>query len=64
MKDFDRWRSGLAGRPNATFHSYSDLNHLLFQLRGRACLWNIKFQRTFPKPVIDDIAAWITAAKR
>ena len=28
-KDFNLWKSGLAGRKDTTFHSYPPLNHLM-----------------------------------
>lgn len=62
-KDFDRWQSGMAGRPNATFHSYADLNHLFMSGKGRSLPAEYVNPAHVAPGVIGDIADWIGGSK-
>jgi dienelactone hydrolase len=63
QKDFDRWKSALAKRPNATFHSYPDLNHLFISGKGRSLPAEYVNPANVSPAVIGDIADWIAASK-
>jgi fermentation-respiration switch protein FrsA (DUF1100 family) len=63
MKDFDRWKSALAGRPNATFHSYPDLNHLFISGTGKSLPAEYLVPSNVSSAVIGDIADWIAGSK-
>ncbi len=63
MKDFDRWRSALANRSNASFRSYPDLNHLFMHGEGTSVPTEYLTPGNVSSAVIDDIAKWIAASK-
>jgi len=63
MKDFERWKSALANRANATFHSYPDLNHLFISGKGKSVPAEYVTPGNVSADVISDIASWIAASK-
>jgi uncharacterized protein len=63
QKDFNRWKSALGDRANATFHAYPDLNHLFMSGKGRSLPAEYVNPSNVSSAVIDDIAAWIAAEK-
>ena len=62
MKDFERWKSVLADRPNATFHSYPDLNHLFISGKGKSVPAEYVAPANVSAELIGDIANWIVVA--
>ncbi|MGH9583891.1 MAG: alpha/beta fold hydrolase [Bryobacteraceae bacterium] len=62
--DFDLWKSALAGKPNATFHYYPDLNHLFMPGQGKSTPAEYNRPGHVSVNVVDQIAAWIKAAGR
>ncbi|MEG3030356.1 MAG: alpha/beta hydrolase [Oscillospiraceae bacterium] len=60
-KDFDYWKSELAGKDNATFKLYDNLNHLFMQskYKGKMDVTEYDVPGTVEKQVTDDIAQWI-----
>ena len=64
MKDFNRWKSALAGRPNVTFRSYPDLNHLMMAGKEKSVPAEYLVLGNVSVTVIDDIAAWIDGLKK
>ncbi len=64
MKDFERWKSGLAGRTNVTFHSYPELNHLFIAGMGKSLPADYAVPANVSPKVIGDIADWIAASKK
>ncbi len=59
--DFAGWQQALAGRDDATFHFYADLNHLFAPGEGKATPEEYERPNHVAVRVIDDIAAWIAA---
>jgi dienelactone hydrolase len=64
MEDFKRWQEALKGRPSATFKSYPTLNHLFMPGTGPSLPAEYQKPGHVAEPVIVDIAAWITTARR
>jgi uncharacterized protein len=64
MKDFNRWKSALAGHPNITFHSYPDLNHLMMTGKEKSLPAEYLVLGNVSVTVIDDIAGWIDGLKK
>ncbi|MEG0020196.1 MAG: alpha/beta fold hydrolase, partial [Oscillospiraceae bacterium] len=60
-KDFDYWKNELAGKDNATFKLYDNLNHLFMQskYKGKMDVTEYDVPGTVEKQVTDDIAQWI-----
>jgi dienelactone hydrolase len=61
--DFEGWKGAFAGTANATFRLYPDLNHLFMSGRGRSTPAEYEKAGHVSRSVIDDIAAWIRAAR-
>ncbi len=59
MKDFNLWKSGLAGRKDTTFHSYPALNHLLVAGQGKSSEAEYKKPGHVAPELVDDIAKWV-----
>lgn len=58
-KDFGIWKSGLAGRSNATFKEYPSLNHLFVSGDGKPAPSEYLKAGNVDNAVVSDIAAWI-----
>lgn len=58
-KDFQAWKQGLAGKKNATFRHYPELNHLFAPGEGKST--PAEYERTshVARQVIENIAGWI-----
>jgi fermentation-respiration switch protein FrsA (DUF1100 family) len=61
MKDFEIWRSGLAGRKAVSFHSYPALNHLFMAGEGKPTPAEYRIPSNVSAQVVGDIAAWLSA---
>ncbi len=61
--DFAGWQRALAGKPNATFHRYRELNHLFMPATSRGPL-DYRTPGHVAPEVIADLAAWIAANSR
>ncbi|MBV8845140.1 MAG: alpha/beta fold hydrolase, partial [Bryobacterales bacterium] len=61
MKDFEQWKSRLGAQPNATFHSYPDLNHLFISGKARSVPAEYLIPGNVSADVIAAIADWIAA---
>jgi dienelactone hydrolase len=59
MKDFERWRTALDGRPNVALRLYPRLNHLFIDGDGISMPAEYMTPGRVADAVIDDIAAWI-----
>jgi len=59
MKDFERWKQALAGRPNVTLKSYPSLNHLFAAGEGKSTPAEYQKPGHVAEEVIEDIARWI-----
>lgn len=59
MKDFALWKSALNGRPNVTFHTYPNLNHLFIAGEGKSRPGEYEEQGHVDERVVADIANWI-----
>lgn len=59
--DFEFWKKELAGKENATFKLYDNLNHLFMQstYKGEMNMAEYDLPGTVEKQVTDDIAQWI-----
>ncbi len=60
-KDFEGWRAGLAGAPNATFRLFPKLNHLFVEGEGPATPGEYKREGHVSVEVVEEIAAWAGA---
>jgi dienelactone hydrolase len=60
--DFDGWKKGLTGHANATLKSYASLNHLFIAGSGPSSPGEYARPGHVSKEVVQDIAAWVTAA--
>ncbi|HTX36056.1 MAG TPA: hypothetical protein VME43_13590 [Bryobacteraceae bacterium] len=58
-KDFNLWKTGLAGRKDTTFHSYPGLNHLLVAGQGKSTEAEYHKPGHVAPEVVDDIAKWV-----
>jgi len=58
-KDFDLWKTALAGKTNAEFKEYPALNNLFISGDGKPGPSDYLKQGNVDPAVIDDIAAWI-----
>jgi len=58
-KDFEIWKTALAGRGNAEFKQYPTLNHLFISGAGKPGPSDYLKQGNVDSAVIDDIATWI-----
>lgn len=59
QKDFDLWKSGLAGNSNAEFKFYPELNHLLSQQIEKGTGTQYQSFSSVSATLINDIVAWI-----
>ena len=59
MTDFNLWKTGLADRKNAAFHSYPKLNHLFLAGEGKSTPDEYQAGGHVAVEVIDDMARWI-----
>jgi dienelactone hydrolase len=59
MKDFNQWKSGLAGRKNVTLKSYPALNHFFIAGEGKSTEAEYRKPGHIAPEVIDEIAKWI-----
>jgi len=59
MTDFNLWKTGLANRKNAAFHSYPKLNHLFLAGEGKSTPDEYQAGGHVAVEVIDDMARWI-----
>jgi len=58
-KDFDLWKSGLAGRKDATLRSFPSLNHLMVAGQGKGTEAEYRKPGHVAPEVVDEIAKWI-----
>ncbi len=58
MKDFNLWKTGLAGRKDATFRSYPALNHLSVAGQGKSTDAEYRKPGHVAQEVVDEIAKW------
>lgn len=61
MKDFDLWQTGLANRPNTTFHAFPALNHLFIAGKGKSTPQEYEAQAHVAPEVIDSVGNWVLA---
>lgn len=61
MEDFTAWRAALGHRPDVTFSSYPDLNHLLMAGTGKSTPAEYRVEGHVADAVVKDIAAWVAA---
>ena len=59
MKDFNLWKTGLAGRKETTFHSYPALNHLLIAGQGKSSEAEYRKPGHVAEEAVDEIAKWV-----
>ncbi|WP_316831206.1 DUF3887 domain-containing protein [Pedobacter aquatilis] len=59
QQDFDLWKAGLAGNPNAEFKFYPELNHLLSQQVEKGTGTQYQAFSSVSASLINDIVAWI-----
>jgi hypothetical protein len=59
MAEFERWKTGLAGKPNVTFRSYSALNHQFMPGTGPSVPAEYFVPGHVDPQLIDDLANWI-----
>jgi uncharacterized protein len=64
MEDFGLWKTGLAGSPQASFHSYPALNHLFIPGEGPASPAEYRKAGNVAPAAIDDIAQWLSERKQ
>ena len=60
-KDFQLWKSGLAGRKGAEFHNYPPLNHLFIAGEGKPSPAEYRIPGNVSAEVINDVARWLAA---
>lgn len=63
LKDFQLWKTGLAGRPAIEFHSYPALNHLFITGEGKPSPAEYRIPGNVSADVITDMAKWLVAQK-
>jgi dipeptidyl aminopeptidase/acylaminoacyl peptidase len=63
VKEYERWRSALAGRADVTFRSYPPLNHLFIAGSGPSLPAEYFRPGHVDEQVIADVADWIRSAK-
>jgi dienelactone hydrolase len=59
MKDFTMWKTGLAGRSDAQFHSYPALNHFFVAGEGKSMPAEYRKPGHVAPEVVDEIAKWL-----
>jgi pimeloyl-ACP methyl ester carboxylesterase len=63
MKDFDLWKSALAGRSNVAFMSFPALNHLFMAGEGKSSPAEYRVAGNFSVEAVGGIANWLLAQK-
>jgi dienelactone hydrolase len=63
MKDFERWRTGLASKRGATLKTYPTLNHLFVSGSGKPSPAEYNAPGHVAEGVVDDIAGWVVAPR-
>jgi hypothetical protein len=63
MKDFDLWKSAMAGRSDATFHAYPALNHLFIGGEGKSTPAEYRVPGNVSPEPVDGIATWLLAQR-
>ena len=63
-KDFNEWKTLLAGKPNVEFKLYPNLNHLFMQSSGEKSLADYDGKANVDPQVITDIAQWVLAQSK
>jgi dienelactone hydrolase len=61
MRDFEMWKSGLAGRKSTQFRSYPALNHLFMAGEGKPSPTEYRIASNVSGQVIGDMAEWLAA---
>jgi dienelactone hydrolase len=64
MQDFNLWKSAMAARRDATFHSYPALNHLFIAGKGGSSPGEYRVPANVSLEVVRDIADWVHAQRR
>ena len=64
MKDFDIWKSAMAGQRDVTFHSYPGLNHLFEVGNGKSTPGEYRVPGNVSGEALRDIAEWIHARSK
>jgi dipeptidyl aminopeptidase/acylaminoacyl peptidase len=64
MEDLAIWKSGLVGAKDVMFQTYAALNHLFIAGQGAPSPAEYRTPGNVAAPVIEDLAAWITAHSR
>lgn len=59
LADLEGWKKALAGKANATFKVYPDLNHLFMAGKGPLIPKEYSIPGHVPRYVVEDIAAWV-----
>jgi len=59
VEDFERWKTGLGGRPNVQFRLYPALNHLFLPGTGKSMPAEYSVPGHVPVEVITDIVGWV-----
>jgi len=59
MKDFNLWKTGLAGRKETTLHSYPAMNHLLIAGQGKSSEAEYRKPGHVAQEAVDEIARWV-----
>ena len=59
MTDFEGWKAALKKNKKVSFISYSDLNHLFIEGKGKSYPEEYQNEGNVYKKVIDDIVAWM-----
>ncbi len=63
-KDFENWKGALAGRRDATFRLYPELDHLFMPGEGPSYPTDYMKPRNVDERFIEDLAAWMLALGR
>jgi fermentation-respiration switch protein FrsA (DUF1100 family) len=63
MKDFDLWKSALAGRSNVAFMLFPALNHLFMAGEGKSSPAEYRVAGNFSVEAVGGIANWLLAQK-
>jgi len=63
MKDFEIWRTALAGRPNVVMRSFPKLNHLFLEGEGKSLPAEYGRPGRIPDYVLDEIAAFVNGRR-
>jgi hypothetical protein len=63
MKDFEIWKTAMAGRRDATFHSYPALNHLFIAGNGPSSPGEYRVPGNVSGELVRDISDWVRAQR-